>query len=117
MKTRSQTAGALLLLACLLGKAQHVHAQGTAFTYQGRLQSGTNLANGSYDLVFSVWTDSVGASQLGGAFTNVATCVTEGLFDVTMDFGGGVFDGSPRWLEIGVRTNGGGSFTTLNPRQ
>jgi len=28
-----------------------------------------------------------------------------------------VFNGTPRWLDIGVRTNGGGAFTTLTPRQ
>lgn len=28
---------------------------GTAFTYQGRLASGTNAANGSFDLKFSLY--------------------------------------------------------------
>jgi hypothetical protein len=35
---------------------------------------------------------------------------------VTLDFGA-VFDGNARWLEIGVRTNGAGVFSTLSPRQ
>jgi 3-isopropylmalate/(R)-2-methylmalate dehydratase small subunit len=43
--------------------------------------------------------------------------VTNGLFTVTLDFGAGVFTGASRWLEIGVRTNGGASFTVLSPRQ
>jgi hypothetical protein len=35
-----------------------------------------------------------------------------------MDFGFGVFDGGPRWLEIGVRSNGLiADFATLSPRQ
>ncbi|HNI61280.1 MAG TPA: hypothetical protein PKW11_15155, partial [Pseudomonadota bacterium] len=37
---------------------------------------------------------------------NVA--VTNGLFTVTLDFGN-QFPGADRWLEIGVRTNGGGT--------
>ena len=50
--------------------------------------------------------------------TNDATVVSNGLFTVTLDFGSVPFDGSNRWLDIGVRTNGGGdSFATLNPRQ
>ena len=28
-----------------------------------------------------------------------------------------MFDGNARWLEVGVRTNGSGAFTTLSPRQ
>lgn len=107
---------ALLAFTSLLGVADNLQAQGTAFTYQGRLQSGTNTAGGSYDLTFSIWSNPSGPSQVGNTVTNIATGVTNGLFIVTMDFGG-VFDGNPRWLEIGVRTNGGGAFTTLSPRQ
>ena len=43
--------------------------------------------------------------------------VSNGLFTVTLDFGSGIFTGADRWLEINVRTNGGGAFTTLSPRQ
>jgi hypothetical protein len=49
--------------------------------------------------------------------TNAATLVANGLFTVTLDFGSGVFISSDRWLEISVRTNGVGAFTTLTPRQ
>jgi hypothetical protein len=41
-----------------------------------------------------------------------------GLFLAVLDFGSEAFDGSPRWLEIGVRTNGSGNdYTLLSPRQ
>lgn len=92
-------------------------AQGTAFTYQGRLNSGTNPATGIYDLRFTVYDAVSGGSVAGSALTNAATPVTNGLFTVMLDFGSGVFTGSARWLDIGVRTNGGGAFTTLSPRQ
>src|SRR6185295_11333739 len=43
--------------------------------------------------------------------------VTNGLFTTTLDFGSGVFDGTDRWLEIAVRTNGNPTFFTLYSRQ
>ena len=50
--------------------------------------------------------------------TNAPMGVSNGLFVVLLDFGDGAFDGSARWLEIGVRTNGSrGAYTVLNPRQ
>ena len=36
---------------------------------------------------------------------------------MVIDFGAGVWNGETNWLEIGVETNGAGSFTTLAPRQ
>jgi len=92
------------------------HAQGTAFTYQGRLATGTNAAAGVYDLRFSIYDSPSGGVQQGVLLTNSATGVTNGLFIVTLDFGN-QFPGTARWLEIGVRTNGGGAFTILSPRQ
>jgi hypothetical protein len=92
-------------------------SQGTAFTYQGQLFSGAGLANGSYDLRFEVYDALTAGNLIAGPETNSATGVSNGMFTVTLDFGSGVFTGSARWLEIGVRANGGGSFTTLSPRQ
>src|SRR5579871_5991491 len=97
--------------------AVHLAAQGTAFTYQGRLNSAGNPANGSYNLTFTLFTDSGGVNQYGGTLTNSAIGVTNGLFTTTLDFGPGTFIGQPLWLEIGVETNGGSSFTTLSPLQ
>jgi hypothetical protein len=92
-------------------------AQGTAFTYQGILNDGGNPANGSYDLRLIVYDALTGGAQKGNAITTTATAVSNGLFTVTLDPGAGVFDGSARWLEIAVRTNGDTAFTTLTPRQ
>src|SRR5215469_12814862 len=89
-------------------------SQGTAFTYQGRLNAAGAPADGSYDLTFALLDSATGGNQFGGVLTNVATGVTNGLFTVTLDFGN-QFPGAARWLEIGVRTNGGGTFATLSP--
>ncbi|MDW8310103.1 MAG: tail fiber domain-containing protein [Verrucomicrobiales bacterium] len=92
-------------------------AQGTAFTYQGRLDADGTPANGTYDLRFTIYDTGVGGSVVAGPLTNAATAVSNGLFTVTLDFGSGVFTGADRWLEIGVRSDGSGAFTTLAPRQ
>jgi len=102
---------------CFFTAADSSIGQGAAFTYQGRLNDGAGPANGSYDLQFSVYDAATNGSQVGGVLTNAATSVSNGLFTVTLDFGAGVFSGADRWLEIGARTNSGGAFATLSPRQ
>ena len=92
-------------------------AQGTTFTYQGRLTSGTNVANGVYDFEFMIYNTNAAGNVIGGPLTSAATGVTNGVFTVTLDFGSAPFDGNTRWLELGVRTNDGGAFITLTPRQ
>src|SRR5713101_7701747 len=90
----------------------------TAFTYQGRLLDKGELATGLYDLRFALYPGSSGGSQIGSALTNASVGVSNGLFTATLDFGGGIFDGTAYWLEIGVRTNGSlAAFTPLVPRQ
>lgn len=89
----------LALLSILNFQSSTVHAQGTAFTYQGRLNSGTNPATGIFDLRFTVYDAVSGGNVAGSALTNAATPVTNGLFTVMLDFGSGVFNGNARWLE------------------
>ena len=112
MKTKSAVLCLLTFLLCL-----SAFAQGTAFTYQGRLNAGVNPANGSYDLQFTPFGVASGGSAVATPLTKSPVEVTNGLFTATLDFGPGVFNGSARWLEIGVRTNGGAVFTPLVPRQ
>src|SRR5712692_4759084 len=92
-------------------------AQGTAFSYQGRLVENGAAANGLYDLSFSAWVAASGPSQVGGTLSTNGVPVSNGLFTLTLDFGPGIFTGPDRWLEIVVRTNGSGAFATLAPRQ
>ena len=114
MKTHLLFLSAALALSAGAGLG---FAQGTAFTYQGRLTEGAGAASGSYDLVFELYSDDAGENEIGGALTNSATGVTNGLFTVTLDFGSGTLPGADRWLGIAVRTNGGGAFTALHPLQ
>src|SRR5215471_15583450 len=106
----------LYVLLCAV--IEPAFAQGTAFTYQGRLNDGANPASGSYDLRFTIY-DSTNqpGTVIAGPLTNSAVGVTNGLFTVTLDFGVTPFTGANRWLDIGVRTNGGATFAALSPRQ
>src|ERR1035438_7626094 len=107
-----------VLMLALLAATDRVHAQGTAFTYQGQLYDHANPANGTYDLRFSLYTVSSGGSMAYGFLTNSATAVSNGLFTTTVDFGPDVFTGTAYWLRIDVRTNGGGTgFTQLTPER
>jgi hypothetical protein len=113
-----QTSRLTALVLLLIGSHLPAFAQGTAFTYQGRLNEGAVVANGTYDLTFQLFdAPTAGASQ-GGPVTNSNVSLNSGLFTVTVDFGPGPFAaGPPRWLEIAVRTNGAGAFGALTPRQ
>ena len=89
-----------------------------AFTYQGRLNDGGDLANGTYDFEFKLYDAASGGSQVSSTVTKDDVTVTDGLFTVELDFGDGVFTGDARWLEIGVRPGSStGAYTTLTPRQ
>jgi len=132
-KTLSAVLGLALVLGALLivprgaagaqgpepqGTAGTQAALGTAFTYQGRLTDGDDLANGTYDFEFKLYNAASGGSQVGSTITKGDVTVTDGLFTVELDFGSGAFTGDARWLEIGVRPGSStGAYTTLTPRQ
>jgi len=118
MKTNRLLARCLLLLALATPNSQlsTTFAQGTAFTYQGRLNDGAGPATGLYDFRFAVFDDAT-AGGIQSTPVLVTLGVTNGLFTTTLNFGGNVFNGSARWLEINVRTNGAVDYATLAPRQ
>ncbi|MDB6036430.1 MAG: repeat protein, partial [Verrucomicrobiales bacterium] len=91
--------------------------QTTAFSYQGRLNTAGTPVTGIYDFQFTLYTAASGPSSVGSPQTISTVPVTNGLFSITLDFGAGIFTGSQRWLEIGVRTNNASSFTLLPQRQ
>jgi len=110
--------GVLLALSIPNHLSSTLLAQGTAFTYQGRLTDAGSLPSGSYDLRLGVYDATGAGNQYGSTLTNRPVAVTNGLFTVIVDFGPGVFAGANLWLEIGVRTNGStGAYTVLSPRQ
>lgn len=108
----------LMLVAGLLCGVGVGFAQTTAFTYQGRLTDNGAPASGTYDLRFTTYDALAAGNLVAGPLTNQLVTVTNGLFTVQLDFGN-AFDGSDRWLELGVRPGGSNDipFTALNPRQ
>jgi len=107
----------LLHPLCFLIGVADGQAQSSALRYQGRLNDGAAPANGSYDLRVALFGLSSGGFPIAGPLTNSASLVSNGLFTVTLDFGSQVFDGSDRWVEVAVRTNGTDAFVLLSPRQ
>jgi hypothetical protein len=111
--------GWVLILALLASYVSGLLAApvGTAITYQGRLTSAGQPANGVYDLRFALYDAASGGSQLGSPLTNAPVIITNGTFSVLLDFGA-VFNGQACWLDIGVRTNGSSSqYSTPSSRQ
>ncbi len=107
----------LVVLLLLAGMALKSAAQGTAFSYQGRLNDTGAPANAAYDFRFAVYDAGTNGNQISLPVTNSAVAVSNGLFTVTLDFGPDIFTGASRWLDIAVRAAGGTNFTTLAPRQ
>ncbi len=93
---------------------------GQAFTYQGQLKQGGIPYSGSADMQFSL-VEVIGQTPVGATVEVPDVDVVNGLFTVTLDFGGGVFDGEDLELEIAVRVphdpTDTAPLTTLQPRQ
>lgn len=114
----------LFLTLAVLLPAHVALAQGSAFTYQGRLTDGGAPPTSNYELEFRLFDAASGGTQqpqptpVTIQFTGAqAVAVTGGVFTVQLDFGAAAFPGAVRYLEIGVRHVGDASFTTLTPRQ
>jgi hypothetical protein len=119
MSPRLLTAACFLLLTLL---SSVTNGQTTSFTYQGKLTDNNGVVlSGQYDFQFKLYDTTTVATgtQLGTTQTLTNLTVTNGVFTVPIDFGAcdSCFNGAARFLEIAVRQNGGGAFTTLNPRQ
>jgi hypothetical protein len=116
MKTR------LIRLVCfltaLLALATLARAQGSAFTYQGRLAESGTPVSGVHDVEFRLFTTVSGAVQVGPALIAKDLALSNGLFTTTLDFGAAVFPGADRFLQIAVRPGAStGAYTNLTPRQ
>ena len=108
----------LLAVVIFLTAAATAFAQGSAFTYQGKLTDGGSAPTGAYDFRFILYNADAGGSQVGTTLTADDVAVTAGAFTVVLDFGPNIFDGQARWLELAVRQGAStGVYTVLSPRQ
>ena len=78
----------------------------TGFSYQGRLFDNGVEANGLYEIEFTLRDAATGGNRVGTAVSKAPVLVTNGIFQVTIDFGTNVWDGTKLCLDVGVRTNG-----------
>lgn len=93
-------------------------AVGSAFTYQGQLREGAAPANGTYDFRFQLYDALANGAPVGPQLDVPGVTVSDGLFDVALDFGSAAFDGEARYLAVSVRPGGSGApYTPLSPRQ
>ena len=117
MRFRKSSLLALAVLHVLVG-VTHAIAQGTSFTYQGRLTDQGIPANGVYDLRFQVYDAPTAGNPVGAPADVNDLSLSNGLFTATLDPGTNVFAGPPRWLDIGVRSGTSlGDYTPVFPRQ
>lgn len=116
-RTNTFLAACGLALFWLMMAAPVQGAVGTEFTYQGQLDESGMPANGSYDFRLFLYNSEAGGAQVGDTVVVTDVPVTDGLFQIDVDFGPGTFAGNPRWIEIGVRPAGDGTYSTLSPRQ
>ena len=85
---------------------------GTSISFQGQLKNAGAAVNDTCDMDFDLWDAGTGGAMVGSISLG-AVDVSDGLFDVALDFGAGVFVGDARWLEIAVECTGDAGPTTL----
>ena len=87
-----------------------------AFTYQGQLKQDGVPVTGEADFEFHLWDAETGGTELADDYFG-GVSLGNGLFTVQLAFDAGLFDGSPRYLEVHVAVPSGGAFTPLAGRQ
>ncbi len=105
----------LMITLVMFLVALNAAAQNTAFSYQGKLNVSGAPANANFDFEFRLFDAVTDGTQIGPLEPRNNVAVADGIFTVTLDFGGN-FPGAGRFLAISVRPIGG-AFTPLTPRQ
>jgi len=106
------------MLACAIPHVA-VADETTSFTFQGQLKQSGGPVTDLCDFEFSLWdadNDPNPGTQIGGTIPRTVP-VSNGLFEVVLDFGAGAFNGPARWLHVEVACPSGGPLQPLFPRQ
>lgn len=107
-----------LLSACAVHPLVHAQAVDSTISYQGRLDISGMPADGLFDFEAVVFDSLTSGNQVSPILTLSNIEVVEGLVNLSLDFGEGVFNGEQRFLELRVRDlAGGGGLVILEPRQ
>lgn len=111
-----KTAGLLTLALAAAALPLAAEPVSTAFTYQGSLKKADAPVSAPQDFQFGLYSTAAGTDQVGSTVTLAGVPVTNGLFNVNLDFGTGAFGTDQRYLQIAVRPTGQPAYTTLAPR-
>jgi hypothetical protein len=79
-----------------------VPAQGNSFNFHGRLNDGTNPANGRYDLTFRLFDAVTGGNHLSQLVLKPNAVPINGVLSLTLDMGPGLSDPNITFIEIAV---------------
>lgn len=91
--------------------------EGSAFTYQGRLNDDGVAVDEPIDLRIRLYDAAAGGAQIGAEVELLAVEVVDGAFTVELDYGT-AFIGQQRWLEFDLRLSAGPDpYVTLGSRQ
>jgi hypothetical protein len=103
-----------VLLPALPTQAQTPLTSG--FTYQGQLFDDGASVTDTCDFRFLLYDMPVGGTQISSTQTIEGVAVTDGYFDVVLDFGATAFQGDTRYLDIAVRCGDETNFSTFPTR-
>ncbi len=82
----------------------NVYSQST-FNFTGRLYESNAPANNLVDFLVRLFDSRTNGKQVGPLVAVPGTSVTNGYFNVLLNFGSNVFNGSERWLDVQYATN------------
>lgn len=85
--------------------------QGSAITYQGRIEHDGQPLSGIHAMTFRLFDSEQAGFEVAPAVILTGVDIEDGVFSVPLDFGSAAFLGDARWLEIEV------DGSTLEPRQ
>lgn len=98
--------------------APSVFAQNAAISFQGQLADGGVPADGAYDFQFHLFDSLLGGNEVTNPILVTSLKVTNGVFQVALDFGLTSFQGNARFVQVDVRTNSStDAFDILSPRR
>ncbi|MCC5823881.1 MAG: hypothetical protein LAT64_12730 [Phycisphaerales bacterium] len=94
-------------------------ASAQSISYQGRFADNGAIPVGNYEIRFRLFNQAEGGQTVGATLIRLVELSADdaGVFSFQdLDFGTGVFNGQPRWIEVAVRRLGE-AFEVLSPRQ
>jgi hypothetical protein len=104
----------VIVLCSLLAISNSAPAQGTAFTYPGRLNAGGSPANGSYDIAFSLYAVNAGGVAIAGATGVTNSFTTSGGTLVIFSSGSGYSSVTNIWIGMSVFLDGFSDSDTVD---